>query len=59
MDKLHSVHDGIVNNVNPWIKRHQLYRTTAPGLHDVTASLMYCSNTHSTILTLDVSIGAS
>ena len=54
LDKLRTIHDATINNVNLHIKRHQRYRTTAPGLADFLMALLLCHATAYTILKLDV-----
>ena len=54
MDKLLTIHDGTVCDVNPWIKGNQHYRTTAPRVQDVMTALFQCSFIPTTILKLDV-----
>ena len=34
-DKVRTVHDGTIVNVNPWIQRNTPCKTTSPGLHDL------------------------
>jgi hypothetical protein len=34
-DKVRTVHDGTIINVNPWIQRNTLCKTTSPGLQDL------------------------
>ena len=53
LEKLRTIHDATVNSVNLWIQAHQLYKTTAPTLADLTTALLLCT-TEVTMLKLDV-----
>lgn len=54
-DKLRTIHDGTVNKVNPWIKRNQKQRTTAPTLADLMTGLGLTSRVRRRLLKLDAS----
>ena len=54
-DKLRTIHDGTVSDVNPRIKANQQYKTTAPGLQDALTALLMCATTLTTVFKLDVS----
>ena len=55
MDKLRTIHDGTINEVNPWIQRHQPQRTTAPGLPDLLTALRLTRRQRRLLLKLDAS----
>ena len=54
LDKLRTIHDATVNNVNPWIQYHLTERTTAPTLHDLLHVLCICDTNNLVLLKLDV-----
>ena len=55
LDKLRTIHDGTVNKVNPWIKKNQHQRTTAPTLADLMTSLGLTRRVKRRLLKLDAS----
>ena len=54
-DKLRTIHDGTVNHVNPWIKRNQHQRTTAPTLADLMLTLCLTDGRPRRLIKLDAS----
>ena len=55
LDKLRTIHDGTVNKVNPWIKKNQRQRTTAPTLADLMTSLGLTRRVKRRLIKLDAS----
>ena len=53
LDKLRTIHDATVNNVNTWIRHNQREKTTAPTLHDAMTALYHCPR-DTILLKLDI-----
>ncbi|CAE8734910.1 unnamed protein product, partial [Polarella glacialis] len=57
LEKLRTIHDATVNDVNLWLRRHQPERTAAPGLFDLLYEIYYLHHmdtTKYTVLKTDV-----
>lgn len=54
LDKLRTIHDATINNVNLWIQYRLTERTTAPTLHDLLHVLHLCPDNDLVLLKLDV-----
>ena len=54
LDKLRTIRDATVNQVNKWIRLHQLEKTTSPGLHEALYAMFFCRFQKTTLLKLDI-----